>query len=413
MIKEKIDCFFKPIDDRIDARYPLYIWEPKRQNNRVIAQNSVFLFGGTQIEAADECSIAQESKQEILDTLDRVFGFSEDSMYPDFDGFALLHANARPYFEPDARAYLRRGRDALQKGNLDDAIAYFTEVIRLDPSDTAILSQAFYCRGISYGEDNDHERAIEDLGKAIDLNPSYFFAYYNRGVVFFKKHDYDLAIGDFDKALELLPKHCDAHYCRAGVYERIRKYESAIRDLDKTIELSPFHVNAYSARGYVYARMGNHEKAITDCNSAIELDPNSPFAYSCRGGVHEIASDYEHAMADCNRAIELDSENYDAYVVRGVVFYKLRDYERAIEDYTKGIDLEPRCDVVYFNRGEARLHLSQWDEAKADMTTDAQNGYDIVAAFRKDHGSVQEFQQKTGLTLPEDIAIMLTPAEDT
>ena len=412
MIKEKIDYFFKPIDDRIDARYPLYIWEPKHQNNRVIAQNSVFLFGGTQIEAADECSIAHESKQEILDTLDRLFGFSEDSMYPDFDGFALLHAHDRPYFEPDARAYLRRGIEALQRGNLDDAITISRKSHGHDGTETSILAQAYYYRGVAYRQKHEYEAAINDFERAIDLNPSYFFAYYNRGVVYYKTHNYDLANADFDEAIELFPKHPEAYYCRAGVYERKRDYERAICDLNKTIELSPNHVNAYSTRGYVYAWMGNHEKAITDCNSAIELDPNSPFAYSCRGGVHEIAGDFGHAMADCNSAIELDPENFDAYAVRGVVFFRLRHYERAIEDYTKGINLEPRCDIVYFNRGEARLHLSQWDEAKNDMTTDAENGYDIVAAFRKNHGSVQEFQQKTGITLPEDIAEMLTPAEE-
>ena len=412
MIKEKIDCFFKPIDDRIDARYPLYIWEPKRQNNRVIAQNSVFLFGGTQIEAADECSIVHESKQEILDTLDRLFGFSEDSMYPDFDGFALLHAHDMPYFEPDARAYLRRGRDALQKGNLDDAIAYFTEVLRLDPSDTAILSQAFYCRGISYGEDNDHERAIEDLGKAIELNPEFFLAYFNRGVIQFKKRDYEPAITDFNKAVDLSPNHAEAHYSRAGVYAATKNHEHALADLNTAIELTPNHVNAIASRGYVYAQMDNLEKAIADCNSAIELDPNSSFAYTARGGVRELTGDYGHALADCNSAIELDPRNSDAYDVRGVVFSKLGDYESAIDDYTKAIDLDSSNGDYYYNRGEARLPLKQWDEARKDLVTAEEKGTDIIQNFRKEYGSVHQFQQKTGITLPEDIANMLAPAEE-
>ena len=130
MIEEKIDYFFKRIDDRVDARYPVYQWGPNYQNNRIIAQNSVFLFGGAQIEAADEHSIAQSSKQEILETLDRLFGICDDSMYPDFDGLARLFAHEKPYLEPDARAYLRRGNEALQRGNLNDAIDDFTEVIR-------------------------------------------------------------------------------------------------------------------------------------------------------------------------------------------------------------------------------------------------------------------------------------------
>jgi hypothetical protein len=45
-------------------------------------------------------------------------------MYPDFDGFARLHAHDKLYNEPDVRSYLRRGIEAHQRGNLDDAIAH-------------------------------------------------------------------------------------------------------------------------------------------------------------------------------------------------------------------------------------------------------------------------------------------------
>ena len=79
----------------------LYQWQPKYQNNRIIAQKSVFVFGGIKIEIEAECVIMESSKQKILKSLDKLSGITEASMFPDFDGFARLHAHNKPYIESD------------------------------------------------------------------------------------------------------------------------------------------------------------------------------------------------------------------------------------------------------------------------------------------------------------------------
>ena len=115
LITKDIDYFLKP--DGND-RYLLYQWQPKLQNNRIIAQQSVFVFSGAQIEAEAECVIDKNSKQDILTSLDKISGVTEANIYPDFDGFARLHAHNKYYIEPDAQDYLRRGIEADQNDNL-------------------------------------------------------------------------------------------------------------------------------------------------------------------------------------------------------------------------------------------------------------------------------------------------------
>ena len=126
--EEGIAHFFEP--DR-HGEYPLYQWQPKYQNNRIIAQQSVFIFGGAQIEIGAECVILKSGKQAILTFLDKVSGITEGSIYPDFDGFARLHAQNKPYVESDARSSLQRGIEAHQRGELDEAINHYDEVISL------------------------------------------------------------------------------------------------------------------------------------------------------------------------------------------------------------------------------------------------------------------------------------------
>ena len=132
LVKEKdIDYFF-----RRDKRrgYPLYQWQPKYQNNRIIAQQSVFIFGGAQIETEAECIILTSSKGNMLTSLEKVSGITEGSIYPDFDGFARQHAHNKPYVEADPQDRLQQGVEAYLEGRLDDAIDRYNEVISLlDP----------------------------------------------------------------------------------------------------------------------------------------------------------------------------------------------------------------------------------------------------------------------------------------
>lgn len=128
VIEKDIDYFFREDEH---GRYPLYQWQPKYQNNRIIAQQSVFIFGGTQVETEAECVILKSSKEGILISLDKVSGITEASIYPDFDGFARLHAQNKKHIGPDARDSLQRGIETHQRGGLDDAIEHYDEVISL------------------------------------------------------------------------------------------------------------------------------------------------------------------------------------------------------------------------------------------------------------------------------------------
>ena len=315
LIEKDIDHFFK-LDEL--GKYPIYQWEPKLQNNRIIAQHSVFVFGGAQIEAEIECVIMLNSKQAILESLDRISDITEASMYPDFDGFARLHAHNKPYIEPDARGYLRRGIDAHQRGNLDDAISYYTKVIELNPGDTSIVIAAYNNRGVIYNDKGYFDHAIADCSKAIDLNANYADAYSNRGVAYNNKRNFDRAIADFSKAIQLQPNDAVIYNNRGVAYNGKGAIEWAIRDYNKAIELNSNYAEAYNNRGLAYNGRDEIERAIRDYTKAIELKPDLAEAYNNRGNIYHNRGEYEQAIVDYNRALDLNpnytnaSNNRDA-----------------------------------------------------------------------------------------------------
>src|SRR5437870_5554944 len=74
-----------------------------------------------------------------------------------------LPAFAAP--EDDA---LKKGTEAQNKGDLDGAIAAFSEAIRLNPKS----AQAFAFRGHTYRDKGQLDKAIADLDESIRLDPT-------------------------------------------------------------------------------------------------------------------------------------------------------------------------------------------------------------------------------------------------
>ena len=228
LMKKDIDYFLQPDEN---GRYLQYQWSPKLQNNRIIAQQSVFVFSGVQIEAEAEYVINKDIKQKMLTALDKISGITEANVYPDFDGFARLHAHDKPYIEPDAQAYLQRGTEAHQRGNLDDAIEYYTEFIRLEPTDTSTVSIAYYSRGVAYSEKGEVDRAIEDYNLTLEFNNNFADAYHNRGYAHYGRGEFARATEDYNRAIQLKPDNVLYYKNRSMTLLYLHEWEKAKADL--------------------------------------------------------------------------------------------------------------------------------------------------------------------------------------
>ena len=210
LIKKDLDWFFEP-DEKNQSQ--LFQWEPKLQNNRIIAQHSVFVFGGAKVEIESECKILADSKFSIMKSLNEVSDISEASTYPDFFGFARLYAHDKPHDEPNAQTYLQRGLEAHQRKDLDTAVEYYNQAISLEP-ETFILVQAYNNRGLVYNSKREFDLAIENFNQAIELRLDDAGVYFNRAFAYGEKGNHDQAIRDYTAAIKRQPEYMFAYYNR-------------------------------------------------------------------------------------------------------------------------------------------------------------------------------------------------------
>jgi len=65
------------------------------------------------------------------------------------------------------------------------------------------VSNAYYGRGVAYGEKGEGDQAIADYTEAIRINPDFALAYYGRGIAYRKKGVESKSKADLSRAKEL------------------------------------------------------------------------------------------------------------------------------------------------------------------------------------------------------------------
>ena len=145
-------------------------------------------------------------------------------------------------------AYINRGVIHFRQGKYQKAIADHTKVIedgdrKTKTSNTNTDSQlinAYVNRGIAYSSlpKPEHQLAIEDHNKAIDINPNYADAYINRGIAYSGLGNHQKAIQDYIKAIAIAPQNPDIYYAKAFTQSLMQgKTQEGIQNYQKAADL--------------------------------------------------------------------------------------------------------------------------------------------------------------------------------
>ena len=244
-----------------------WYWTPAHLNQRITAQGSLFLFAlpSSGKPSSEDIVVAAEYKGQIRKELEALYNTHEESLFPDFVGFAYTQRHDAPIDIPDSEEYRRRGIEAAQRGEQQQAIEHYTKAIELRPDD----GDTYFRRGGVYGATGSHDLAIQDYTKSIDLNPDSAGMYRSRAVAYqFFEGKVDLAIQDYTKSIELDPNEQFGYILRCNAYTEKGDFALAILDNTKLIELETDNVYWYFNRSFLWLRMSKWTDAEADLTSA-------------------------------------------------------------------------------------------------------------------------------------------------
>ena len=193
-----------------------------------------------------------------------------------------------------AKAFLARGRARLQTGKFDDAVADFSEAIRLEPKSV----DAWAARGMAYCDRGDFDKAVADFSEVLRLAPKTFKARIARGTAYGKKGDHDQAIADFTAAIAVDPNYALAYGYRAVDYYRNGDLDHALADINEAIRRDGKDAALFCNRGMMHVAQGHFDQAIADCSEALWLNPIDAQAYHWRSVAYSKRGEKAKAATD-------------------------------------------------------------------------------------------------------------------
>jgi tetratricopeptide (TPR) repeat protein len=144
----------------------------------------------------------------------------------------------------------------------------------------------------------DHDRALADYSKAIELDPRKAEVWLRRSISLTGKGEFDRALADVEEAIKLAPTMANAYAERAKARLRSNDFVQAVEDASKAIQLQPSLVPAYISRASAHCKLGQFDRSLADYNKVIASWPKFAEMYLRRAEVFDALGRPTSASAD-------------------------------------------------------------------------------------------------------------------
>lgn len=233
------------------------------------------------------------------------------------------------------KCHQEEARGLFAMGKFQDAVAFFTAAIELDP----YLYDSYIGRARALAALGKTESALNNLEQALELCPQSDFALHQRALLRFDLGDLNGAVEDMRQAISIYPFGVDYHnqmglfalileddeLARAS-FERVhtldptdtsallhlgaiclreRQYGQAIKWYDLLLEIAPQDLDALVGRGKAYSQMGMWDSALQDWDCALQIEAIEPEIYMLRSEAHLKTSRPWKALEDVHTVMEL------------------------------------------------------------------------------------------------------------
>jgi eukaryotic-like serine/threonine-protein kinase len=191
------------------------------------------------------------------------------------------------------------------KENLERAIAYNEQAIRLDPNYApawAALSKVHSFQAGAYGPVQEYSRAREAAERALTLDPNLADAHAAMGEI---KLNYDWdwtgADGSFQRALALEPGNAEIVQGAADPAASLNHFEEALSLCRRAVELDPLRASAHHALAFHAWWAGRLDEAEGAIRKGLELDPQYLWLHTVLSRVYLARSRPQEALAEAER----------------------------------------------------------------------------------------------------------------
>ena len=212
---------------------------------------------------------------------------------------------------------------------------------------------------VKFHYDWDLSGAEEEFELAVSLNPNYATAHHWYAIYLAVSGRHEKSIEEIQKALSVDPVSLIVNAAVGLIYYYAGDYDEAIRRSEQTLDMNKDFFAAYTVRGKAYIQQGKHEEAIESLNSVIALSGR-------RSSVLAILAHPLAASGSVAEAEDLYEELKERLRQEYVSPYNMAIVTIALEKHDEALDwleraVEDRSSAIFTIRAEP-LFETLWDK---------------------------------------------------
>lgn len=205
-----------------------------------------------------------------------------DAAYEDAMGWARARGGAEPALHCAAVSQFYAGRYRQAAEAFTDLAARFRD--RRTILRASLVAQA----GRAWLAADEPDKAMAAFAAAIEIAPDAATFRIDRAEAQAAEGKYWEAIDDLNRAIEIDPRRGDAHALRAAAYRQVDAADLAMEDADSAVRLAPKLPEAWLERGILKRLKGDKDGARRDWREIFLLEPDGVAADTARANIERM-----------------------------------------------------------------------------------------------------------------------------
>jgi tetratricopeptide (TPR) repeat protein/tRNA A-37 threonylcarbamoyl transferase component Bud32 len=240
-----------------------------------------------------------------------------------------------------ASAYLMLGIQYLMLGDLKKATEAIEKAWNLSKKATEkerLIIEAFHTRVTELNED----KCLRLFKEITEKYPKDKEAHYHLASTYQNKKMPKLAVEEIEKALGLDPDYPDALNTGAFVYVTLKDYEKAVSYLKKYASLMPGKPNPLDSLGELYFNIGKLDEAVENYKKALAIKPDYFMSMMSLAYIYALKEDYAEASKWLDKFVDAAPSpgiKLQGYMRKAFYYAWLGSLEKALSYFQRAEDL--------------------------------------------------------------------------
>lgn len=217
-------------------------------------------------------------------------------------GYALAHTGLADTYNLAGMLYNRPPKETFPKAKAAALRALALDDQLAEAHTSLAVSRLYY--------DWDLPAAERDFLKAIELNPNYATAHLWYGWLLSAQGAFEGALDELRRALELDPLSLVAGTTTGAVLYFARRYDEAIAQFQQTLEMDSGFALTHHCLSLVYTKQSKFIEAISAASRAVTLSEHHPRMLSALGCVQALAGNTAEARRTLDQLVEAGTQRY-------------------------------------------------------------------------------------------------------